>query len=87
MLKPHPLDDYPTLDDLFNFLAQYPRAQRKALRAVVRRGEQFFPIHDIRQSGASLTKGTFQLVSDPDMTIRQQMDDPTEPSTPCFLIG
>jgi hypothetical protein len=81
------LDTCPTLDDLFNFLARYPKSERRALRAVVRRGEQFFPIHDIRQSGASLAKGTFQLVSDPDTSIRQQMDDPTEPSTPCFLIG
>lgn len=84
-MKP-PFDDYPTLEDLFQFLAQRPAAERKALPAVIRKGSHYVPIHDIRLAGASLTKGSVQLVETPDGTV-ERTTDPSADGTTCFMLG
>lgn len=84
-MKP-PFDDFPTLDDLFNFLAQYSKAERKALPAVVRKGIHYLPIHDIRLSGASLPKGMVNLVQAQDGTV-ERTNDPKDNFVTCFMIG
>lgn len=85
----HRLAKSPNLDDLFQFLSRFSKAERESMIAVVSTddGTTFSAIDDIRRPDASLLGGLVRVVDANDTGPREAMDQ-DEDSRPitCFRI-